>query len=210
MYTLYYSPGACSMAIHVVLNELGVPFKLENASISDGKNRTEEFLRLNPRGAVPVLVEEGKPLTEGAAILLHLVEKHGSGLMPKSGWERAKAMEALMFCNATLHPAYGRAFFVKKSTQDEAAKKQLNTVTGQAIQKIWEEVEVKLASQPYLCGKECTVADILLTVIANWSNMLPVPITFGPKTKQLFRSVIARPAYKKALEAEQVEYKVAA
>ncbi len=210
MYTLYYSPGACSMAVHVVLNELGVPFKLENTSLSEGKNRTPEFLKLNPRGAVPVLVDDGKPLTEGAAILMYLIEKHGSNLLPKSGWERAKALEALMFCNATLHPAYARGFFIKKSTKDEAAKEQLLQEACRVIQKIWDQIENKLATQPYLGGQQLTVADILMTVIANWSGMLPYPITPGPKSKELFKTIIARPAYKKALEAEHVEYKVAA
>src|SRR5258706_9907840 len=93
MYTLYYSPGACSMAVHVVLGELGVPFETVNTSIPEGKNRSPEFLKINPRGQVPVLVEDGVVLREGAAIMITLMEKHNSPMLPKSGRERASTIE---------------------------------------------------------------------------------------------------------------------
>jgi glutathione S-transferase len=75
----------------------------------------------------------------------------------------------------------------------------------------FEEIRrARLANQEYLCGQECSIADILVTVIANWTPNLKKPITFGPKTKALFGRVIARPAYQKAMAAENVTYKVAA
>jgi glutathione S-transferase len=71
-------------------------------------------------------------------------------------------------------------------------------------------VESALQTHDYVCGKSCTLADILLTVIANWSHNLQKPVTFGPKTKGLFQRVVARPAYQKALNDENVTYKVLA
>ncbi len=203
MYTLYYSPGACSMAPHVILNELGQDFKLEHA----GKPRTPEFLKVNPRGSVPVLSDDGFIIREGAAIIIYLLDKHKSPLLPAAGKERAAALEWLMFCNATLHPAFSKAFqagsFSGQTQADvsEAAFAQIN--------KLWADVETRLAQSPYLAGKEITAADILLTVIGNWSVNFP-KISLAAKTKQLLKNVSSRPAFQKALAAEKVQYKAAA
>jgi glutathione S-transferase len=209
MYTLYYSPGACSMAVHVALNECDQPVKLERVDLR--APRTPEFLALNPRGQVPVLVDDGFVMREGAAILTYLLEKHKSPLLPASGKERAAALEWLAFCNATLHPAYGRAFFVMRAAPEEAKQQMLDTAIGQ-INKLWAEVEDRLGRTAFLAGDQITVADILMTVLANWIGYFPDPAAFkfGPRAKKLFQTVIARPAYKKALEAEKVEYKAAA
>ena len=207
MYSLYYSPGACSLAVHTLLNEIGAEFKLEKASIKDGETRTAEFLKLNPRGQVPVLVEDGKAMREGGAIIIYLCEKHNSSLLPKSGWERAQALQWLLFCNSTLHPAYSRAFWLMGLTN--TGKETLLKAAADSISRIWQDVETQLQNQPYLCGKECTAADILLTVIANWSDHVPMPISIGPKTRELFARVIARPAFQKAMATEHVTYKAA-
>ena len=208
MYKLYYSPGACSMAIHVVLNELGQAVTLEDVSKPEVK---AELTKLNPRGAVPVLVDGKETIREGAAILLHLLEKHKSTLLPSSGHERTKALEWLMSCNATLHPAYAKVFFCLKNFEGETQQKVVTAAIAQ-VNKLWEEVETHLAHQPYLCGKDITVADILLTVIANWSGYFADKgrVKIGEHTKKLLRNVVARPAYQKALATENVEYKAAA
>ena len=209
MYKLYYSPGACSMAIHVVLNECNQPVTLEKVDLRGA--RSPEFLKLNPRGQVPVLADGDLIIREGAAILIYLLEKHQSPLLPKSGKERAAALEWLMFCNATLHPAYARCFFLMRNAQDPA-KEQLMGVAIAMINKLWAEVEDRLGKTAYLAGDNITAADILMTVIANWAGHLPNPegVKIGPRTKKLLQTVISRPAYKKALETEQVEYKAAA
>lgn len=210
MYKLFYSPGACSMAVHVVLNEAGQSCELINTSLSEGKNRDPEFLKLNPRAQVPVLVEDGKALREGAAQITYLCDKHGLDLLPKSGWERAKALEWLAYANSSLHPAYGRVFWLSRSVKDDAVKKELMDAAVAQLTTMWADIESALANSPYLCGSACTAADILVTVIANWGQWLPSQPVIGPRAKALFAKVIARPAYQKALAAEQVEYKAAA
>lgn len=209
MYTLYYSPGACSMAPHVVLNELGLEFELKKISLQDGDNRKPEFLKINPRGQVPVLEDDGQVIREGAAILLHILDKHPGPMMPPSGKERDTALEWLMFANATLHPAYARVFFLMKNAEGPA-KEQLIGTAVQMINKLWAEADTQLAKTPYLCGKEMTVADILLTVIANWGSRFPVVPTLGANVKRLIKEVSSLPSYQKALKTEQVEYKAAA
>lgn len=208
MNKLYYSAGSCSMAVHIALLECNQQVTLERVDL--GAPRTPEFLKINPRGQVPVLVEHDHVLREGAAILIHVLEKYQSPLLPRGGKERAAALEWLMFCNATLHPAYSRCFFLNRNAENGEAKDKLMDVAVANINKLWDEVEHQLARHTFLCGDTITMADILLTVIANWSHNIPRPINIGPHTKKLFRAVIARPAYKKALETEQVEYKAAA
>jgi glutathione S-transferase len=210
MYKLYYSPGACSMAVHVALNECNQQVALEKVNIRE--KRTPEFLKINPRGHVPVLVDGDLVIREGAAILIYLLEKHQSALLPKSGKERATALEWLCFCNSTLHPSYSRCFFLMRNTEDAKAKEQLLGVATAMLNKLWGEIEERLGKTAYLAGDNITIADILMTVIANWNDHLPSPasITIGPRTKKLLQAVIARPSYKKALEVEQVEYKSAA
>lgn len=211
MYTLYYSPGTCSMAVHVLLNEINAEFDLKPIILTKGEQKSPEYLKINPRGAVPALKDGDEVIVEGAAILLHLAEKHKSPLLPASGNARRKAIEWLMFANATMHPAYGKAFFLNKNCSDDAAKQALLKVVFAQIDTLWADVEKTLESQPYVCGNECTLADILLTVIANWSmNLAGNPIVLGDNCKRLFKSVISRPSYQKALATEQVEYKAAA
>jgi glutathione S-transferase len=208
MYKLYYSPGACSMAIHVVLNECNQPATFEKINLQEP--RSPEFLKINPRGQVPVLVDGDQVLREGASIIIHLCDKHQSPLLPKSGKERDTAIEWLMFCNATLHPAYARCFFLLRNAQDPASKEHLLGVALAMLNKLWAEVEEHLGSNTFLTGTTISAADILLTVIANWASYLPKAPTIGPRTKKLLQTVSGRPAYQKALEAEHVEYKAAA
>lgn len=210
MYTLYYLPGTCSLAVHAVLNEVGAEFKTVSVAVADGQPRPADFLKINPRGNVPVLEKDGVTQREGAAILVSLLEEHKSPLLPASGTARAAALEWLMFANATLHPAYARCFFQHKALGANAAENPLYAPAIAQVQKLWDDVEQQLSDKPYVCGAECTIADILLTVIANWSPMLRQPITFGANTKAMFNRVIARPAYQKAMAAENVTYKVAA
>jgi glutathione S-transferase len=208
MYTLYYLPGACSMAVHAVLNELGQAVKLENVSVPRGQPRTPEFLKINPRGNVPVLIDDGQSIREAGAILTYLLDKHESPMLPKSGFPRAVALEWLAFANATLHPAYSRVFFILKTLTDPAGKEEALTAAIESINKLWVDVHGRLDKAQYVCGSECTSADILIAVIANWSPMFPKPIVLGKNVKRLLADVSARPSFQQALKTEGVQYKV--
>lgn len=206
MYKLYYSAGSCSLAVHVVLNEIGAKFELENVTAINGK-RPEKFLEVNPRGSVPVLKIDDFILREGAAILTYLLDNNENNLLPKSGLERASALEWLAFANSTLHPAYSRLFFQHRIFGENAAQNPLYKPSIEQVQKYWDEIEQRLNKMNYLCGEKITIADILVTVIANWSFYFKEPINFGAKTKEFFTKIISRDSFKKALEVEGVAYK---
>lgn len=204
MYTLYYSPGACSMAVHVLLNELGVDYTANKVNIHGQKS--PELLAVNPNGAVPVLtLPDGYNMLEGGAILAYLCDAHGQ-LLPKDGTPRAKALQALMFCNSTLHPAYSKLFMLKGMNQTDG---EIFATCSKQVQTLWDRVETQLAGQKYLGGDAFGPADILLAVIANW-QVGATPFTFGPNTLRLLKEVSSRPAYQKALDDEGTQYKAAA
>ncbi len=210
MYTLYYSPNACSLAVHALLIDIGAKYELVN--VKEAQNH-DAFVKANPRAMVPTLIVEGKPLYEGAAILTYLADTHRSTLLPVAGWERAKALEWLSFANSTLHPKYGALFaslFKIGMSPADADKNPLTSAALDGIQQCWDQVEQELQSKQYMVGSEATIGDILLTVIANWSPAMPRTIKFGPKTKAYLTRVSALPSYQKAMAEEKVEYKVAA
>lgn len=204
---LYTMAGSCSMAVHAIINELGLNAKVKVIARGEEGIKSPEYLKINPRGNVPFLVENGKGMIEGGAIITYLCDNEGK-LIPQEGWARAQALQWLMFANATLHPAYGRTFWIGANVPEAAQEVSLKAARAQ-IQQLWDYVEEQLGKNggAYLCGKEITAADFLLTTIANWN---PQNYSFGPKTKALLQSVSSRPSYQKALTTEAVEYKAAA
>lgn len=208
-YKLFYSPGACSMAVHVALNEVGAQYELVRANLH-GAEKDAALLAVNPRHQVPVLVDGDMVIREGAAQMIHILEKHKSPLLPASGPERARALEWLCFCNATLHPAYGLGFAARKISPDANVQDAVSTFTQTRVQALLNDVDAHLANSKYLAGDNVTIADILLAVIANWSGKIAKPVTPGANIKRVLRDIVARPSYQQALKTEQVEYKEAA
>lgn len=207
MYELYYSPGACSMSVHIAMEELGLDYKIHKVDLQKGEQRSPEFLKINPRGQVGTLMTPDGIVTENAAMIIYLNDKHQGHLLPKRGYERAQALQWLMYANSTLHPAYSKALFCKKNNAEDALMK----TACDAIQAQWDMVERQLdqGGGPYLMGDTFCAGDIYVAVIANWQFIPHLP-TFGPKTTEFLKTVIARPAYQKSLVAEDVEYKAAA
>lgn len=205
---LYYASGACSFAVHAVLNECGVEYEAQKIELSTGEQHNPEFLKINSRGQIPVLVDGATVVREGAAILTYITEKYNSPLLPKSGAERTVAVEWMMFCNATLHPAYGTCFFLSRQDVDADVKAKLMEAAVAKVQALWDDVEAQLNKTPYIAGANITVADFMLCTIANW--LAAVQPKFGPKTTALIKNVTSRSSYQSALVDEGVTYKAAA
>jgi glutathione S-transferase len=105
--TLYFAPGASSMAVHIALHEIGCAFAAKPVSFRSGDLRAPDYLKLNPEGKVPTLVVDGVPLTEVAAILFYLARRYPEAeLLPRDDLEaEAQALSWMSFAAATLHPA---------------------------------------------------------------------------------------------------------
>lgn len=199
MYTLYFMPDACSLATHVVLNELDQPVELID------KQQVSDFTTLNPVGTVPVLLDGTQKLLEGAAIMLHILDKHPNSMLPASGLARQKAIKNIMFANATVHPAYSKLFFIANQITDESAKLDAFNAAAQTINNLWSVVENHLLHQDFLGGDKPSAADIMLTVYSRWGAHFPVDIQIGAKTQQMIDAVLAMPSFEAALEQEALK-----
>lgn len=197
MYTLYYLPGACSLATQVVLHELD-----QAVEIID-KQQVDNFAAINPVGTVPVLVDNGNTRREGAAVILYLLNKHQNTMLPAIGAARDIAIQDIMFANATMHPAYSRLFFIAQNISDEQAKQSAFEVAAQAINSLWQVVEQQLENQAFLGGEQPSAADIMLAVYSRWGASFPVDILLGHNTQKMLDAVQAMPNFQRALAAEQ-------
>lgn len=196
---LYYSPGACSMASHIVLREIGQPFEIERV---DGAAKTTEtgqdFWAINAKGKVPVLEIEGDRLTEGPSILQFVADRAGNDtLAPKAGtMARARVNELLNYTGTELHVAFHPLF---NPSSDEAAKDGARKNVG----KKFDWLEGKLADgRPYLTGQNFTVADAYAFVASNWANFTGIDLAGWPRLKDFVARVAARPAAQAAMKAE--------
>ncbi|WP_019531141.1 glutathione S-transferase family protein [Dasania marina] len=197
MYTLYYLPGACSLATQVVLHELK-----QDVTIID-KQQVENFPAINPIGTVPVLVDGDKTLREGAALMIYLLNKHPNSMLPTSGAAREQAIQDLMFANATMHPAYGRLFFIAQHISDNDAKQSAFKAAALAINQLWQVIEQQLTAHAFLGGDQPSAADILLAVYSRWSASFPVEILLGHNSQKMVAAVQAMPSFQRAVNAEQ-------
>jgi len=197
MYTLYYHPGACSLATQVVIHELG-----QGVNIVDKQN-VNNFSSINPVGTVPVLVDNDITYREGAAVMLYLLDKHPNNLLPAIGKARDEGIQNIMFANATMHPAYSLLFFIAHNISDETAKQSAFEAAAQKISGLWQVVEQQLQNQDYLGGNQPSAADIMLTVYSRWGASFPIDIPLGLKTQKMLDMIMAMPSFKRALETEE-------
>lgn len=196
---LYYSPGACSLAPHIVLREAGYAFDLEKV---DFKTKTtaggENYMAVNVKGAVPALrIDSGEVLTEGPAITQYLADqKPESGLAPKNGtFERARLQEALNYLTSELHKAFGPLF---RGGSDEAKAAAKETIGAKLTY-----LESQFADgRDYLLGKDFSVADAYLFVLQNWTGFTGIDLKAWPKLAAFQARVAARPKVQEALVAE--------
>jgi len=197
MYTLYYSKGACSAATQVVLRELG-----QEVTIIDVQ-KLNNFKTINPVGAVPVLIDGEKTLTEGAAIMLYILNKHHSALFPEDENDRQQAIQDIMFANASMHPAYSKLFFLAQHVNDEKVKQETLNLAAKTINQLWQVVENKLSNHNFLGGNSPSAADIMLAVYSRWGDYFPVDIIIGEKTTTMLDAVQAMPSFIETDQAEQ-------
>jgi glutathione S-transferase len=204
VYTLYYSPGAASMVVHLALLEIGAPYRLQLVDFASGAQRAPEYLELNPNGTVPTLVIDGKPLTESAALLMILAERHPEAhLAPAPGTpERDAWHQWIVYLSNTLAATY-RFWFYPADLGAEEHAPAVREALQRKIEGVWDRLDTHLAAHgPYLLGREFSGADLLLTMSLRWSRRMPHPATEWPALKVQADLVRARTSWKKLYELE--------
>ena len=126
MLTLYWAPGACSFVPHVGLEAAKAEFEPKMVKLHKSEHRTPAYLAMNPNGQVPVLVVDGKPLTQIVAICDFLDRQFpDAGLLPKEAWGRSEALSQLAWMNSTPHTTATRFFFPERYAESEAAQAEV-------------------------------------------------------------------------------------
>ena len=139
---LHFAPGACSFVPHALLELAGAPFEPALVKLHKGEQRSPEYLALNPRGQVPVLVDGGEVITQIVAILLHLDAKlPQAGILPASGLARTRALSTLAWMNNTVHPTFTHVFMPQKFTDDDAAQKAIREFGAARYRELLGEIE---------------------------------------------------------------------
>jgi glutathione S-transferase len=196
---LYYAPGACSLASHIVLRELGRPFQLVAVSLSrkttaDGR----DFLTVNPKGYVPALeLDDGAVLTEGPAILQYLADlEPGRALAPANGsLARYRLQEWLAFINSELHKSFGPLF---DPTAPEVMKERARATLSRRLGYV-----AGALTGPYLAGATFTVADAYLYTVLTWTAHVGPDLAAWPVLADYVARLAARPAIRDAQAAEK-------
>lgn len=167
---LYYSPGSCSLAPHIVLNEIGQPFELRRFATSDRANYSAEYLAINPKGRIPALQIDGFVLTENPAILAYLGRRFpAAGLYPADVAEaEARCLELLAWSSNTVHVAFAQLFRPERFVPNEqgyAAVKESGRVN---YERCLSCIETTLRRQEYALGARYTVVDPFWLVFYRW------------------------------------------
>jgi glutathione S-transferase len=196
---LYYSPGACSLASHIALQESGLPYELEKVDLKEKKTAGGgDFLAVNPKGYVPVLtLDDGDTLTEGSALLAYIGELAPSArlIMPAGTMGNFRVREWLAFIGSELHKNFSPLF--RSSTPAATREAQLE-ILGRRL----GYVNDALAGKSYLTGEQFTVADAYLYTILRWTVTLKISLSPWPQLTAFMARVAARPAVQAALKAE--------
>lgn len=196
---LYYAPGACSLAPHIVLNEIGAEYSLEKVDLADKKTDTgANFNDVNSKGYVPTLeFAKDQVLTEVSTIVQYLADKaEGSKLLPKFGsMDRYRAMEMLNFVGSELHKGIGGLF--NKAMPDDGKKAIIERVTKRLA---W--VDGQLAAKPYLLGSDYSVADAYAFTVLGWCKYVGIDLAPYAHIVAYLDRVGARPAVQAAMKKE--------
>ncbi|MEN5090178.1 glutathione transferase GstA [Pseudomonas protegens] len=196
---LYYAPQACSLASHIVLRELQLPFdaiRVDNRSkrTADG----QDFLVINPKGYVAALqLDNGEVLTEGPAILQYLADlKPEAGLAAANGsWQRVRLQETLNFITSEVHGIMGWLF---NPGLDDSVKE----VFRQKLFKRFALLEQTLERQDYLQGGQFGIADAYLFTVLRWTALFAIDLGAWPALVKFQARVEQRPAVREALAIE--------
>ena len=206
MYTLYYSPGSASMAVHLALLELGVTHRLEKLDLAGGAQHAPEYRRLNPRGQVPTLVIDGKAYFESAALLLLLAERHPEASLapPIGSSQRPAYYQWMAFLTNSMGPMY-RLWFMPQDLGPEELSPSVRAAIRQKIEEGWSILDAHLgANGPYMLGADVSVVDLLAIMYMRWSRNMPKPATTWPALNRFAALMRGRPSWKKLYAIEEL------
>ena len=217
MLQLHYFPSNASITPHILLEEMGLPFELKLVDRTRGAHKSPEYLKLNPNGLIPVLVDGDMVLYETAAICLHLTDMHPEmGLAPAVGTiERAQFYKWLMWLTNTFQPAIIMYFYTDRYTTstDPTVIAQIKAKTQDRIGAMLKQLDDHLVANggPWMMGEKFSVLDIYAFMLGRWTRVfegaLPAtqPAKTWPHLGPFMHRMLARPAVQRVVAKESLK-----
>jgi glutathione S-transferase len=203
MLTLFYAPGACSMASHIVLEESGEKYEAKRMDLAKGEQRTEEYKKIHPLGRVPALkLDDGSPLSENTAILPYLGKRFG--MWPTDPLKEARALSIVGFFATTVHPAHGHIGRPERYTDDKAAFPGIQAKAKQSFHEYLKQIDAMYAGREWLSDKY-SVLDPYALVFYNWGIRRELPVAELRNYTALKDRMVKRAAVQRILADEGVK-----
>ena len=199
----YYSPGACSLASHAALHEWGVPFDARRVMLAKGEHLKPDYLELNPRARVPLLVIDGQRIRENSAILTWIGQQ--AGLYPEIGTiEAAKCGEWLAWLTSGVHISFAMIWRGSRFAHDEALHPSIRQRGYDWVGEHFAEIDNALGRGPYVLGDTLSVADFNLLPFRRWGGRIGLDMTPYPNWAAHTERMLARKSVQAALATEEI------
>ena len=211
MIQLHYFPGNASLITHILLEEMGLPFELKLVDRAKSAQKSPDYLKLNPNGLIPVLVDGDLVLYETAAICLHLADTHPqAGLAPAPGTaERAHFYKWLMWCTNTMQAELTRYFYPHRwmNEGNTAGAAELKAHAEAKVGEMLDQIEARFAAHggDWFSGARFSLLDPYVLVLCRWTRAFARPARSLPRLGPYLQRMLARPAVRKALATEKLE-----
>ena len=202
---LFYSPGACSLAPHIVLEEIGEPYEVELVSTMDGSTQKEKYLNLNPKGRVPLLIDGKETITEASAILSYLaLANPDSNLIDTTPLQLGRTIEWMNWL-ATIHTqVIAQNWRAERFTDDENAFQGIQNKGMEGLIETSKQINNKLENRNWAVGKKYSIADPYLLVFFRWGNRLGLNMREYQHWTRHAESMEKRTAVQSVLRAEGI------
>jgi len=202
---LHYYPSNASFLPHVMLREIGAPFELVLVDRTRNAQKSADYLRLNPNGLIPTLVDGDLVIFETAAIALYLADKHpDAGLAPPFGSAlRGAYYKWMVHLSNTVQAGFRAWFYPHEFVADPSASDTAKEAAGLKMMAAFDRIADQLGDGPWLLGETFSAADLYLMMLTRWGRSLPRPARDIPEIEAHSARVLARPAVQAAIAAER-------
>lgn len=205
---LYSAPGTCATAMHIALEWIGKPYEVEHLDFAGMKS--PDYLKLNPSGVVPTLVDGELALPEGLAILLYLVDRNpDADIGPAAGTpDRVELHRWLVYLSGTLHPYFWPYFVPMRFTTDAGGHASVKAASQLLVGRALALIDDHLEGRDWMVGGRKTVADAFLYPMASWAYGFDRPATSYGNVDRIMRKLASDPAVLKVHAAQGTSPKV--
>ena len=204
MLTLYYSPGACSTASHITIEESGLKYEPQQVLLAKGEHKTENYLKINPRGKVPALGTDGGVITENVAIMSYVARQApDANLIPTDAFAGARCVSMMAWLPNTVHPCFTHFLRPERFTAAESA---IPPVKEQGKASFWtnlQEVDSIVSGKQWMQGDQFTACDPYALVFYGWGVRAELPMKDLKAYTAWKERMTQRPAVRKVLEREK-------